>query len=108
VTTASVVRFSRFFLLSFRSFFGFVLCLSEMETVVYVRYDVFADPSPAQVRGRPKYSNYQNFKGRKSSSLMNLYGKTPILIQVQTLDVLSCWSLGMVSLLQTYFLLLFF
>lgn len=28
-----------------------------------------------QVRGRPKYASYQNFKGRKSSSLMNLCGK---------------------------------
>lgn len=36
----------------------------------------FPDPSPAQVRGRPKYTSaYQNFKGRKSSSMMNLYGK---------------------------------
>lgn len=52
------------------------LLLSEMEIVVYVCYDVFADPSPAQVRGRPKYSTYQNFKGRKSNSMMNLYGKT--------------------------------
>lgn len=73
-------------------------CLSEMETVVYVRYDVFTDPSPAQVRGRPKYSNYQNFKGRKSSSLMNLYGKIKsIVTQGTLLDVLSCWLLGMVS-----------
>lgn len=44
--------------------------------VVYVCYDVFTDPSPAQVRGRPKYSTYQNFKGRKSNSMMNLHGKT--------------------------------
>lgn len=43
--------------------------------VVYVNR-IFADPSPAQVRGRSKISTYQNFKGRKSSSLMNLYGKT--------------------------------
>ncbi|KAI4478252.1 hypothetical protein M0802_014567 [Mischocyttarus mexicanus] len=28
-----------------------------------------------QVRGRPKYPTYQNFKGRKSNSLMNLCGK---------------------------------
>lgn len=28
-----------------------------------------------QVRGRPKYQTYQNFKGRKSNSLMNLCGK---------------------------------
>ncbi|ERL87082.1 hypothetical protein D910_04483 [Dendroctonus ponderosae] len=34
------------------------------------------DPSPAQVRGRSKISTYQNFKGRKSSSLMNLYGSS--------------------------------
>ncbi|XP_076751764.1 calmodulin-regulated spectrin-associated protein patronin isoform X15 [Xylocopa sonorina] len=27
-----------------------------------------------QVRGRPKYPSYQNFKGRKSNSLMNLCG----------------------------------
>ncbi|XP_063914584.1 patronin isoform X4 [Zophobas morio] len=39
-------------------------------------YKTSRDPSPAQVRGRPKYSNYQNFKGRKSSSLMNLYGSS--------------------------------
>ncbi|XP_044267981.1 patronin isoform X4 [Tribolium madens] len=37
---------------------------------------LYRDPSPAQVRGRPKYSNYQNFKGRKSSSMMNLYGSS--------------------------------
>lgn len=43
---------------------------------MYVCYDVFTDPSPAQVRGRPKYSTYQNFKGRKSNSMMNLHGKT--------------------------------
>lgn len=43
--------------------------------VVCIVNDVFTDPSPAQARGRPKYSTYQNFKGRKSSSLMNLYGK---------------------------------
>ncbi|XP_058802244.1 patronin isoform X4 [Phymastichus coffea] len=29
------------------------------------------EPQP-QVRGRPKYPSYQNFKGRKSSSMMNL------------------------------------
>ncbi|XP_045470912.1 patronin isoform X20 [Harmonia axyridis] len=34
------------------------------------------DPSPAQARGRSKFSTYQNFKGRKSSSLMNLYGSS--------------------------------
>ncbi|XP_044267983.1 patronin isoform X6 [Tribolium madens] len=39
-------------------------------------YKTSRDPSPAQVRGRPKYSNYQNFKGRKSSSMMNLYGSS--------------------------------
>ncbi|CAG9862690.1 unnamed protein product [Phyllotreta striolata] len=39
-------------------------------------YKTSRDPSPAQVRGRPKYSAYQNFKGRKSSSLMNLYGSS--------------------------------
>ncbi|XP_076270911.1 calmodulin-regulated spectrin-associated protein patronin isoform X4 [Rhynchophorus ferrugineus] len=38
-------------------------------------YKTSRDPSPAQVRGRSKISTYQNFKGRKSSSLMNLYGK---------------------------------
>ncbi|XP_074040441.1 calmodulin-regulated spectrin-associated protein patronin isoform X3 [Leptinotarsa decemlineata] len=37
---------------------------------------LYKDPSPAQVRGRPKYSAYQNFKGRKSSSMMNLYGSS--------------------------------
>lgn len=31
--------------------------------------------SQQQVRGRPKYQTYQNFKGRKSNSLMNLCGK---------------------------------
>ena len=31
--------------------------------------------SQQQVRGRPKYPSYQNFKGRKSSSMMNLCGK---------------------------------
>ncbi|KYM95331.1 Short spindle protein 4 [Cyphomyrmex costatus] len=30
--------------------------------------------SQQQVRGRPKYQTYQNFKGRKSNSLMNLCG----------------------------------
>ncbi|KAK5646802.1 hypothetical protein RI129_005266 [Pyrocoelia pectoralis] len=35
-------------------------------------YKTSRDPSPAQVRGRPKYPTY---KGRKSSSMMNLYGK---------------------------------
>ncbi|XP_057665188.1 patronin isoform X36 [Diorhabda carinulata] len=39
-------------------------------------YKTSRDPSPAQVRGRPKYSAYQNFKGRKSSSMMNLYGSS--------------------------------
>ncbi|CAH1117780.1 unnamed protein product [Phaedon cochleariae] len=39
-------------------------------------YKTSRDPSPAQVRGRPKYSTYQNFKGRKSSSMMNLYGSS--------------------------------
>ncbi|XP_043601975.1 patronin isoform X13 [Bombus pyrosoma] len=29
-----------------------------------------------QVRGRPKYPSYQNFKGRKSNSLMNLCGSS--------------------------------
>ncbi|XP_014601143.1 PREDICTED: patronin isoform X3 [Polistes canadensis] len=29
-----------------------------------------------QVRGRPKYPTYQNFKGRKSNSLMNLCGSS--------------------------------
>ncbi|XP_072388104.1 patronin isoform X2 [Diabrotica undecimpunctata] len=37
---------------------------------------LYKDPSPAQIRGRPKYSAYQNFKGRKSSSMMNLYGSS--------------------------------
>lgn len=32
------------------------------------------EPQP-QVRGRPKYPSYSNFKGRKSSSMMNLCGK---------------------------------
>ncbi|XP_012216788.1 patronin isoform X6 [Linepithema humile] len=31
-----------------------------------------AQESQQQVRGRPKYQTYQNFKGRKSNSLMNL------------------------------------
>ncbi|KAJ8975824.1 hypothetical protein NQ317_003860 [Molorchus minor] len=57
-------------------------------------YKTSRDPSPAQVRGRPKYSAYQNFKGRKSSSMMNLYGKTgSAWLQVFSLimlDVLSC------------------
>ncbi|XP_071052762.1 patronin isoform X4 [Onthophagus taurus] len=39
-------------------------------------YKTSRDPSPAQVRGRPKYSTYQNFKGRKSNSMMNLYGSS--------------------------------
>ncbi|XP_050505727.1 patronin isoform X1 [Diabrotica virgifera virgifera] len=39
-------------------------------------YKTSRDPSPAQIRGRPKYSAYQNFKGRKSSSMMNLYGSS--------------------------------
>ncbi|KAG5885276.1 hypothetical protein JTB14_005815 [Gonioctena quinquepunctata] len=39
-------------------------------------YKTSRDPSPAQVRGRPKYTAYQNFKGRKSSSMMNLYGSS--------------------------------
>ncbi|XP_019761339.2 patronin isoform X3 [Dendroctonus ponderosae] len=39
-------------------------------------YKTSRDPSPAQVRGRSKISTYQNFKGRKSSSLMNLYGSS--------------------------------
>nr|CAI5868550.1 unnamed protein product [Callosobruchus analis] len=39
-------------------------------------YQTSRDPSPAQVRGRPKYTAYQNFKGRKSSSMMNLYGSS--------------------------------
>ncbi|KAF5275691.1 hypothetical protein FQA39_LY06803 [Lamprigera yunnana] len=36
-------------------------------------YKTSRDPSPAQVRGRPKYPSY---KGRKSSSMMNLYGSS--------------------------------
>ncbi|XP_050310591.1 patronin isoform X6 [Anthonomus grandis grandis] len=39
-------------------------------------YKTSRDPSPAQNRGRSKISTYQNFKGRKSSSLMNLYGSS--------------------------------
>ncbi|KAK9712450.1 Spectrin-binding region of Ca2+-Calmodulin [Popillia japonica] len=39
-------------------------------------YKTSRDPSPAQTRGRPKYSTYQNFKGRKSNSMMNLYGSS--------------------------------
>ncbi|KAK9870583.1 hypothetical protein WA026_008146 [Henosepilachna vigintioctopunctata] len=39
-------------------------------------YKTSRDPSPAQARGRSKFSTYQNFKGRKSSSLMNLYGSS--------------------------------
>lgn len=40
---------------------------------MYVCINVFPDPFPAaQVRGRPKYPTY---KGRKSSSMMNLHGK---------------------------------
>ncbi|XP_011256822.1 patronin isoform X3 [Camponotus floridanus] len=31
-----------------------------------------AQESQQQIRGRPKYQTYQNFKGRKSNSLMNL------------------------------------
>lgn len=56
---------------------------------------VFADPSPAQVRGRPKLSTYQNFKGRKSNSMMNLYGKRYALLSFSSLSVfyvLSCLS----------------
>ncbi|KAF5305032.1 hypothetical protein FQR65_LT18787 [Abscondita terminalis] len=36
-------------------------------------YKTSRDPSPAQARGRPKYPTY---KGRKSSSMMNLYGSS--------------------------------
>ncbi|XP_066144047.1 patronin-like isoform X5 [Euwallacea fornicatus] len=39
-------------------------------------YKTSRDPSPAQARGRSKISTYQNFKGRKSSSMMNLYGSS--------------------------------
>ncbi|XP_065163737.1 patronin isoform X3 [Atheta coriaria] len=39
-------------------------------------YKTSRDPSPAQTRGRSKYATYQNFKGRKSNSMMNLYGSS--------------------------------
>lgn len=42
-----------------------------------------------QVRGRPKYPTYQNFKGRKSNSLMNLCGK----------EHLSSWNIHLYPLL---------
>lgn len=63
-------------------------------------YVFIADPSPAQVRGRPKYSTVQNFKGRKSNSMMNLYGKR---------DVTShqcCYSCSLVSWHVTLYLVL--
>ena len=58
----------------------FIVCVQSQ----YIKWNgessvllcVFTDPSPARTRGRPKISSYQNFKARKSNSMMNLYGKT--------------------------------
>lgn len=73
--------------------------------------DIFPDPSPAQVRGRPKYSAYQNFKGRKSSSMMNLYGKTFHTFQlvagilIQSASCLELWGMAVLTPLLFYALL---
>lgn len=42
-----------------------------------------------QVRDRPKYPTIQTFKGRKSNSLMNLYGKRNIGNPTPTVVVLA-------------------
>lgn len=50
--------------------------------------------SQQQVRGRPKYQTYQNFKGRKSNSLMNLCGKKHHSdLEIRSISLLSCYSL---------------
>ena len=53
----------------------FVQYEQECNTTETLHIIADAQEPQQQVRGRPKYPSYQNFKGRKSSSLMNLCGK---------------------------------
>lgn len=92
-------------LLSVRCPWNVVTFTSFVQICIVV--NVFSEvQEPGQIRGRPKYPTYQNFKGRKSNSLMNLCGK--LRRDIRRLYHMSFSLLGVYDSLLVFFIFFFF